>query len=140
MLKKRFSDSEMGHSGDLNTIVGKGSVVQGNMRIRNSVRIDGRVKGNVTTSDTVVVGKDGAVEGTIQAKHVLMAGKVKGDISASGKVVIEATSTVTGDVEASRLVVDEGAVFDGKCTMAQNTMKRQDTKAETADKVDQSGT
>ena len=114
-----IKNSEFGRGGDLNTIVGKGSAINGDMDIRSSLRIDGKVRGNITAADTVIVGKEGVVEGIIKAKHVLMAGKVKGNIIATGKVLIESTSSIFGDIKASRLVVDEGALFDGKCSMAE---------------------
>ena len=113
-MKKGKVTSEFGHGGELSTMIGKGTVVDGDVRVQNSLRIDGKINGNVRTTDTVVVGKEGEVVGQIQAKHVLLAGRVQGNIAVSGKVFLEATASVFGDVKASRLVVDEGAIFDGK--------------------------
>ena len=116
-MKKGKADTEFGRGGELNTIVGKGTVVQGDLKVKNSLRIDGIVKGNVNTTDTVIVGKDGEVEGRVHAKHLLLGGKVKGNVFASGRVFLESSASVFGDIKAVRLVVDEGAIFDGKCTM-----------------------
>jgi len=109
-------------------MIGKGTVVDGDVRVRNSVRIDGKVNGNVKTTDTVVLGKEGEVVGQIQAKHVLLAGKVRGNITASGKVFLESTASVFGDIKASRLVVDEGALLDGKCRMKEGGEQREKTE------------
>jgi cytoskeletal protein CcmA (bactofilin family) len=111
------SNMEFGHGGELNTIIGKGTVIDGSMKVQNSLRIDGKVKGNIVSTDTVIVGKEGEVIGQIQAKHVLLAGKVQGNMSASGKVVLEAQAVILGDIKSSRLMIDEGALFDGKCMM-----------------------
>lgn len=116
-MKKGKTISEIGHRGELSTIIGKGTVVEGNMQVQNSLRIDGKVVGDIKTTDTVIVGKEGEVEGHVHAKHILMAGTVKGNMSASGKMFLESTASICGDIKASQLVVDEGAVFDGKCHM-----------------------
>jgi cytoskeletal protein CcmA (bactofilin family) len=116
-LRKGKMNSEIGNRGELNTIIGKGTVVEGNMRVRSSLRIDGKIVGDVRTTDTVIVGKEGEVEGHVHAKHVLMAGKVKGNVNASGKMFLESTASIFGDIKASQLVVDEGALFNGKCSM-----------------------
>lgn len=113
-------DQAIARSGDLNTIIGKGSSVEGAMRVENSIRIDGRIKGNVTTTDSLVIGKEGEIDGEIVAKNAIIGGKVKGKISASGKVVLEAKATFQGEIKTARLVIDDGAVFDGQCTMQED--------------------
>jgi cytoskeletal protein CcmA (bactofilin family) len=117
-------------------MIGKGTVIDGNVQVQNSVRVDGKVRGNVEATDTVVVGKEGEVEGQIQAKHVLMAGRVEGDVTVDGKVFLESSATVLGDIQASRLVVDEGALFDGTCRMKN---EKGDLKNRKGDKDDESG-
>lgn len=114
---KAKGSSEINRSGELNTIIGKGSKVQGNINVQNSLRIDGTIIGNIQCTDTVIVGKEGRVKGEIKAKDVLISGSVQGQILVENKVYLEAKSIIEGDVKASRLVVDEGATFDGKCIM-----------------------
>ena len=109
--------SEFGRGGELNTIVGKGTVVEGDMRIQNSIRVDGKVSGKITATETVIVGREGEVIGAIRSKHVMLAGRVQGDVTATGKVLLESKASITGDIKASRLVVDEGAFLNGKCCM-----------------------
>ena len=111
------TNSEFGHGGELNTMVGKGSVIQGDMRVQNSLRVDGTVNGNITTADTIQIGRDGEVEGHIHARHAFVAGRVSGNLLTQGKVVLETKAVVLGDIRASRLVIEEGAVFNGKCIM-----------------------
>lgn len=111
------TNTEFGSRGELSTIIGKGTIVDGHLNVKNSLRVDGTVRGNIKTSDTVVVGKEGEVEGEIRAKHVLLAGKITGNVKAAGKMFLESSASIHGDIKASRLVIDEGAVFDGKCEM-----------------------
>ena len=114
--RKDMEDFEKG--GDLNTIIGKGSIIEGNIKVQSSMRVDGRVKGQITATDSVVIGKEGEVEGEVRVKNMIVGGRIKGKIFASGKVVLEARSLCQGELKTSKLVIDDGAVFDGTCTMS----------------------
>lgn len=116
MLGKK-DETTAAKSGDLNTLIGKGSKLEGTLIVENSLRIDGIIKGNVSTSDSLVIGKQGEVEGEITAKNAVIGGKVNGKINAAGKVVLESRAIFHGEMKASRLVIDDGAIFDGQCTM-----------------------
>lgn len=99
-------------------IIGAGTIVEGKFRSQGSIRVDGKVVGDVTTAESLAVGLNGEVEGNIVAKSVTVGGKIRGSISATDKVVFEGKSVVRGDVRAVRLVIDEGSLFDGRVTMA----------------------
>ncbi|MCG3120871.1 MAG: hypothetical protein ALAOOOJD_03766 [bacterium] len=113
--KKDMDDFEK--SGDLNTIIGKGSAVEGTVKVQSSLRVDGRIKGQVSTTDSLVIGKEGEIEGEVRVKNAIVGGKIKGKIFASGKVVLEAKSSFYGELKTSKLVIDEGAIFEGVCSM-----------------------
>ena len=121
-------------SGDLNTLIGKGSKLEGTLVVENSVRIDGIIKGNVSTSDSLVIGKQGEVEGELTAKNAVIGGKVIGKINATGKVILESRAIFHGEMKASRLVIDDGAIFDGQCTMKDAAGTVVDFKKETEKK------
>ncbi|MBN1895926.1 polymer-forming cytoskeletal protein [bacterium] len=112
------SNDDFTRGGELNTIIGKGTVVEGDMRVQKSVRIDGAVTGNVEATETVVVGRDGEIDGQVEAANLMTAGRIKGNVTVSGKIYMEAEASIAGDIKASRLVVDDGAQFDGKCSMS----------------------
>ncbi len=115
MGKKNFD--EIGTGGNLNTIIGKGSVFEGTMKVQSTLRVDGKVKGNITTSDSLVVGKEGDLDGEIAVRNAIVGGKLRGKLTASGKVVLEASSVFSGELKTTKLVIDEGAVFEGSCSM-----------------------
>lgn len=115
-MGKKDEDT-IARSGDLNTIIGKGSSLEGNLKVENSLRVDGRIKGHVTTTDSLVIGKEGEIEGEIIAKNAIIGGRVRGKISATGKVVLEAKAFFQGEMKTARLVIDDGAIFDGRCSM-----------------------
>lgn len=106
--------------GELNTVIGKGSIIEGLLTVQNSLRVDGRVQGQVQASDSLVVGKDGEIEGEIKARNAIIGGRVKNRILATGKVVLETHAIVHGEIKTSKIVIDEGAVFDGNCAMNDN--------------------
>ncbi len=110
-------DSNAASSRELNTIVGKGSLIEGNIKIKNSIRIDGKVKGEVSSSGTVTVGGEGEVEGTVSAVNAIVGGKVRGKMNVKGKIVLEKNSVLIGDILTNKLTISEGAVFDGNCIM-----------------------
>ena len=100
------------------SVIGTGTVINGNIKTEGSIRVDGRVVGNVITQADAAVGLSGVVEGSIDARNITVAGKVLGTLTAGQKLVLESRSVMRGDLRTARLVVDEGAVFDGRSTMA----------------------
>ena len=105
-------------SNELN-LIGAGTVFEGKLRTPGSIRVDGRVVGEITAAQNVSIGGSGDVEGNVSAKNVTVGGKMKGTILAQEKLVFETRAVVRGDIRASKLVIDEGALFDGKCVMSE---------------------
>jgi len=99
-------------------IIGPGTVVEGKIRSQGSVRVDGKVVGEVAASESLAVGTAGEIEGNVSAKNVTVGGKIRGSVTAVEKIVFEGKSSVRGDIRATRLVIDEGCIFDGRVTMA----------------------
>lgn len=124
---------------ELNTIVGRESVVTGKLSIQNSVRVEGKVNGEISSTGTVTIGAKGEVEGDIIAVNTIVGGRVKGSIKATEKIILEANSILVGDLQAARLTIDEGAMFEGKCSMTeeeeQEENKEKKQKIKTPEKV-----
>jgi len=100
-------------------LIGTGTVLEGKIKTPGSIRIDGRIVGEVVVAQSIAVGPSGDVEGTITAKNITIGGKIKGTVLAQEKLVLESRASVRGDIRAAKLVIDEGAVFDGKCVMSE---------------------
>jgi cytoskeletal protein CcmA (bactofilin family) len=100
-------------------MIGPGTVVEGKIRSQGSVRIDGKLTGEITASESLAVGLSGEVDGNVSAKNVTIGGKVRGSITASEKIVFEGKAVIKGDIRASKLVIDEGCLFDGKVAMTE---------------------
>ena len=113
-------------TGELATILGKGSVLEGNIKVEHSLRIDGKIKGDIQTPDTLVVGKEGSIEGTVRVKNLILGGKVKGAVISSSKVVLESQAEFRGEIKTKKLVIDEGALFEGTSIMSDDQKNFQD--------------
>ena len=120
MLSRRDPIEEERSNAELNTIIGRGSVFEGTLQVQNSLRVDGRVQGNVQVGDSLIVGKEGEIDGEVRVRNAVIGGKVRDKVLANGKVVLEAKSVVVGEIKTSRLVIEDGAVFEGRCTMSEN--------------------
>ncbi len=106
-------------AGELSTVIGPDAEFEGRLKVKYSVRIDGKMTGEIISNELVTVGPDGGIEGDIIAKDVVIGGRVTGKVQSSGKVVLEETAILTGDLKTVRLVVEEGALFNGRSEMGE---------------------
>jgi cytoskeletal protein CcmA (bactofilin family) len=115
-----MSTKEKNDSGRLNTIIGSGSVFEGTVHIESGgIRVDGKVKGKLVSSETLVVGPTGVFEANIQVKRATVGGRVVGSLVAVEQAVLESKAVLLGDLKTSNLVVHEGAIFNGNCSMSE---------------------
>jgi len=109
---------------NLTAFIDQGSEFEGKLSFKDAVRIDGRFHGEISSENTLIVGESGEIEATIRSKSVIVSGVVSGDVIATRQVVLHKTARVNGNLETPSVVVEEGAVFNGKLTM-----NRPDAKA-----------
>lgn len=119
----------------IGTVIGTGTVFDGDLSSPEAVRVDGVINGNCTCEKKLILSAEGQVKGNISAQSVIISGRVDGDIIVSGKLEILSTGKIAGNITAGSLVIDEGACFDGRCTMtASAEMKTGNTLWNGADK------
>jgi len=99
------------------TLVGKGTVIEGSIETSGTIRIEGKVTGNVTSKSKVVLGPLSSVLGDIVALNADIEGEVKGNLEIGELLTLKSTSVTEGDIQTSKLVVEPGASFNGKCSM-----------------------
>jgi cytoskeletal protein CcmA (bactofilin family) len=102
------------------SIISADLVVTGTLRSSGDIQIDGRVEGNVNTSN-LVIGEKAVVQGDVSAEEVTVRGRVEGSISAR-KVLLAATCHVEGDILHEAFAVETGAFFEGNCRHADNPL------------------
>lgn len=101
----------------ITTMVGSDTVVEGLLKTKSSIRINGTVNGDVRADGIVILTKSGKIEGTIEAESIIVAGVVKGNMSIRDKVNVEATGEIYGEVITKKFVIDEESIFQGNCVM-----------------------
>ncbi|MBI4424106.1 MAG: polymer-forming cytoskeletal protein [Elusimicrobia bacterium] len=106
-------------SSDVVTVVGAEAYFHGAMTVRGSIRIEGRVEGDVLEAQTVVIGGTGRVQGNVCAEVVVVGGQITGDIVASSGLEIKDGGRVSGNIRTTKLFIEQGAIFDGTCTMSE---------------------
>ena len=103
--------------GGLTAFIDHGSEFEGKLSFQDTVRIDGRFSGEISSENTLIVGESGEIVATIRSSIVVLSGSVEGDIVASEKVVLHKTARVTGNIDTQTLVMEEGAVINGNIKM-----------------------
>lgn len=101
----------------LNVIV-EGSKVIGDMITESNLRIDGEVKGNVSSASKVVIGKNGNILGNLTCADADIEGTVKGILKVDALTILRETANIEGEITTSKLQVEEGAQFSGNCKMS----------------------
>lgn len=101
----------------VDTIIGAGTALTGDLDIKGTLRVDGRCEGTITSSGDVVIGEGGLIVSSVQARNLQVAGTVKGGIKTSGVLEISSTGKVYGDIEVGKIIIADGAVFQGQCRM-----------------------
>lgn len=96
------------------TIIGSGTVVEGKIKVRNSVQIDGHIKGNLEADEHVSIGPDGVIEGELIGGNIAIGGRVEGRVTSRGHLHMVSGGVVIGDVFYTSIEVDRGAVIDGR--------------------------
>jgi cytoskeletal protein CcmA (bactofilin family) len=99
----------------IDTIIGAASEVHGNVIVKGSILVAGKVKGDVISDDFVRVAESAVISGNLEAKSSVIGGQVEGNVLCQTKVQLGRQSTLLGDLKAARLVIEEGAVFSGNC-------------------------
>ncbi|MFL5619332.1 MAG: polymer-forming cytoskeletal protein [Gemmatimonadaceae bacterium] len=92
-------------------------VVTGDLDTGGSLRIDGKLEGNVRRADTVVLGVGAAMSGDVNAREVVIGGTIVGNVFATERVELQATAIVTGDIITQTILVQEGGVVNGRVLM-----------------------
>ncbi len=105
----------------LNRIV-EGTSIEGTIISESNIRIDGSVKGTISTKGRLVVGTTGKIEGDVICQNADVEGKVKGLMKVGELLSLKATATIEGNVKTGKLSIEPGAIFDVTCSMGGSTL------------------
>jgi cytoskeletal protein CcmA (bactofilin family) len=104
---------------DLRGFLGEGTEIKGELMFSDLLRVDGSISGKVKSeAGTLLVGERGYIKASVEAANVSVSGTIEGTVTAKNKVEIHPTGKIFGDVYTQALIIEHGAVFDGKCHMS----------------------
>ena len=96
-------------------MIGADVVVDGSLKLNNAIIVYGQIKGSIKTKGPVRLAKSAIVDGDIVGNDIRIAGIVEGNISSVGQVTLLKTCRVIGDITYKKLIIEDGAKFQGKC-------------------------
>ncbi len=115
MLKKGSGTPEQA---EITAFLGKGTEFKGVLSFEGTIRVDGKVEGEVVSKDTLIVGDGAFLQGEITIGTLICSGKIVGNVNANQKVHIIAPAIIQGNIKTPKLIIEEGVTFDGKSEMA----------------------
>jgi len=106
--------------GEVTTLLGRGSEFEGKLSFEGTVRVDGKLSGEIFTDDTLIIGEGAEVNAEISVGAIIIEGTVHGNIHAKRSVEIHTPARVRGNISTPALSIDKGVIFDGQCQMEPN--------------------
>jgi len=103
--------------GEISGFLDEGTDFQGELRFRETMRIDGKFNGKIFSKNVLIIGESAKIEGDIEVSNISINGQVKGKLVGDKKVEIHSRGRVYGDIITPSLIIEDGAFFHGKCDM-----------------------
>lgn len=124
------TSSEPGSSAQpVTTLLGKGSEFEGKLSFEGTVRVDGKLTGEIFTDDVLIVGEGAEVNAEITVGSIIIQGTVHGNITAKRSVEIHSPGRVKGNLNTPSLLIEKGVFFDGNCQMESGSAAAVDSPA-----------
>jgi cytoskeletal protein CcmA (bactofilin family) len=110
-VRSKFSDVDfLNKSPGSGTVISSGSTLEGRITSPSTISVSGYVRGELNASE-IVIEREGAVEGSIFAEHLIIIGKFDGEVS-SNKITIASTGSVEGKLSYKKVSIDDGAILN----------------------------
>jgi cytoskeletal protein CcmA (bactofilin family) len=123
MIKKDKSVSPS-ENATISTLLGRDTSFEGTLGFKETIRVDGRIKGKLTSTDgTVIVGENAVIDADIQVAVAIIRGKITGRIEAGQRIEIYPPAKIDGDISAPTVAIDSGVLFNGTCQMTDSPIK-----------------
>lgn len=123
MFNKNEEKKSVVDMANSSNVISKETRITGDIQAQGNIRIEGTVDGMIQSKSKIAVGESALVKGNLTAVEAEIAGKVEGEVICSDTLYLKSTALIIGNIFTKKLVVENGAVFNGKCQMnSQNTM------------------
>ena len=106
-----------GNPAEQHTIVGAGTTLDGSLRAQGNLNVSGTISGDVAVDGRTMIMAGGTVDGEVTSTTAEVAGRITGTLTVRERLLLRPTAVVDGDIRAGTLVIEEGAVFNGRCEM-----------------------
>ena len=117
MFKNKQENMATQDASNSSNIIGKGTIVEGNIETYGNIRVEGKVNGSVKSKSKIALGQSSYVDGNIIAQNAELSGEVKGVVEVSDQLILRPTAVISGDIVTNKLIVESGATFNGGCKM-----------------------
>lgn len=111
-----FNDNKQ-NSNEIETIIGPSVKVEGNFKGDGNISIEGMVQGSIKTNHNLTVGSGAKIKAEVDANNLFLAGEIKGNVRIKEKTTLTSSARIIGNLDTKILIVEEGALINGKCTM-----------------------
>jgi cytoskeletal protein CcmA (bactofilin family) len=108
-------------AGGATAFLGKGAKLVGKISLDGPARIEGQIEGEVESKDTLTIGEDAVLKAKITGTTVIIHGHVTGDVTARTRLELRSPGRIQGNISTPTLVIQEGASFDGNCSMGEDS-------------------
>ncbi len=115
MLKK---GTDAAGQAEITAFLGKGTEFKGVFSFEGTIRVDGKIEGEIISKNTLIAGDGAFLQGEITVGTLISSGKIVGNVTASEKVHLLPPANIQGNIKTPKLVIEDGVVFDGKSEMA----------------------
>jgi cytoskeletal protein CcmA (bactofilin family) len=111
--------TENKRQGQIDSLIGAGTQVDGNLRFAGGLRIDGEVKGNIeavngASSSMLVLSEHGRIEGAVTVSHLILNGTIVGAVTVTDTLEMQSKARIVGDVDYALIEMHQGAVIEGR--------------------------
>ena len=115
--EKEKTKNSAGFAQEFYTFLGKGVDFRGKAEFEGTVRVDGNFEGEITIDDTLIIGENALIKGTIIGGTIVSSGRIEGVITASKKIQLLKPAVLIGDIQTPTFAMEEGVYFQGECDM-----------------------
>ena len=129
------SSSSEHPASEITTLLGRGSEFEGKLSFEGTVRIDGKLSGEIFTDDTLIIGEGAEVNAEINVGAVVIEGTVHGNVNAKRSVEIHTPGKVIGNISTPSLFIEKGVIFEGNCQMEQGAATAGKSRAAASTRV-----
>jgi cytoskeletal protein CcmA (bactofilin family) len=133
-MAERVKPLEFSRDFSINTIIGQGTDLAGDIAAAGFTRVDGSIRGNISARGRIIIGEKARMKSNVSGTFVTVGGVVLGDVLASEKLIVLSTGLVCGDIITRRIKADEGCLIHGRVVICPTEEKWQETVAEYRDR------